>query len=546
MGALLIQNPGSAILVFAGVVTLLGGFVVYARDRRKLSNIFFLVLITFVALWGISLGFFEAVSAGEPERVLVSLVYFFPLGIAVSLFFFSLTLSTEKIPFAPPWQFLAILSYVSAMVITLMPEFIIAGIGGKDGGAKEILFGRGFIYYELFILFYLLVSVGILVKRYIEGAGIFKRELRNILATTFVAVLLGVMTNLILPLFGSFYLFWTGPLIAMLAILIIGFHIVKYSFWNVKLVATEFFAILIVVALLFETALSTSLADIFVKILVTILMAVASVFLVRSVRRETEAKNEVERLLKDLAATNRELQILDQRKSEFLSVASHHLRDPLTAITGYASMLLEGTFGPLSANLRDAVQRIYESSRRLVIIINDFLNISQIEQGEMHYVFAPIDMRKIVADITEELGPAASRAGLKLGFEVHDEPGKPFIVSADESKLRQVVSNLVDNSIKYTPQGGVNVALARRRDEEGGAEYIRLIISDTGIGMTRETLAKIFNKFSRAEGVNKLFTDGSGLGLYVAREILKKHNGRIWADSEGLGKGSQFYVELPA
>lgn len=531
-------------LFIAAAVTLAAGVIVYIRDTGKTSNIFFLFLAVLLALWSFFIGFFEAAQSGIWEGVSLLLIYLSAAGVSVILFFFSLALATEKISLSATQRITVFVSYALMAAAVLLPGFIIDGIGGsKDGAAKEILFGKGFALYVIFITFYLLLSLGVLIKRYRESAGVFKTELRNILLSASGASILAATSNLILPLLGSFYIFWSGPLIGMFAILLIGYHIIKYNFWNMKLVATELFTTLIVVTLVVEIFLTNSVLDFAVKVIITLLVIFSSIFLIRSVRNEVEAKEEVERLLKDLASANDELQLLDKRKSEFLSIASHHLKDPLTAIKGYASMLIEGSFGILSDGVKEAMQKIFESSKRLVVIIEDFLNITQIEQGEMQYTFSQTDFKKLVGEIIEELSPMATRGGLWLHFLADGITNGESTVYVDTGKVRQVVTNLIDNSIKYTPHGGVRVSLSRKTDN--GIPSLLLSVTDTGIGMDLDTQEKIFNKFSRAEGVSKLYTDGSGLGLYIAKEILKKHNGRIWAESGGLGKGSTFFVELP-
>lgn len=546
MDTILTMNPGSTMLFIAAAVILAVGVIVYSRDTGKISNVFFFFLAVLLALWSFFIGFFEAARSDIIlEGVSLLLIYLSAAGVSVILFFFSLALATEKISLSNLQRIGIFASYALIGAAILVPGFIIDGVGGRDGTAKEILFGEGFALYMIFIAFYLLMSVGVLVKRYRESAGVFKTELRNILLSAGGASIFAATTNLILPLFGSFYVFWSGPLIGMLAILLIGYHIIKYNFWSFKLAATELFAALIIITLLVEIFITTSVIDLITKVAITLLVVFSSIFLVRSVRNEVEAKEEVEKLLKDITFANDELLTLDKRKSEFLSIASHHLRDPLTAIKGYASMLIEGSFGELSSGVRESMQKIFESSKRLVTIIEDFLNIAQIEHGEMTYQMGTVDFKKLVADVVEELSPSASRAGLWL--HVLADGGTAdgaSIVYADAGKLRQVITNLIDNSVKYTPKGGVRIMLETRTDS-GGAGKILLSVADTGIGMGQATLEKIFNKFSRAEGASKVFTDGSGLGLYIAKEILKKHEGRIWAESQGLGKGSTFFVELP-
>jgi len=372
----------------------------------------------------------------------------------------------------------------------------------------------------------------------LESAGIFRIQIRYILMSIVLCTVAVLSINFSLPSQGSFELFWAGPLVIFATIVLISYLIIKYNFWNPKLFATELFVVLILAFLGSEILFVNSGLDFAVKIIVLVLVGVSSVMLIRSVRSEIETKEEVERLLKDLASTNDDLRILDERKSEFINIASHHLRDPLTAVKGYASMLLEGSFGTLSATSGDAISKIFESSKRLVVIIEDFMDISKIEAGRMRYDFAPVDMGKLTEGVVEEMRQNVTSAGLEISFE--KDEGESYEVKADLGKIRQVISNLIDNAVKYTPEGVVRVRLSRDKKHSS----VILCISDTGIGMTPETMEKIFHKFSRAKDVSKQYTDGSGLGLYVAKEIVQKHSGRIWAESNGLGHGSAFFVEL--
>ena len=143
-------------------------------------------------------------------------------------------------------------------------------------------------------------------------------------------------------------------------------------------------------------------------------------------------------------------------------------------------------------------------------------------------------------DIVEELRPNALRKKLKFNFHI-DVDDADIMVHADSNKIRQAITNLIDNSIKYTNAGFVLVFVSR----SGDGKDALITIKDSGLGMTKDTLNIIFNKFFRAKGALKSHTEGSGLGLYVAREIIRAHSGDVWADSEGLGRGSQFYIQLP-
>ncbi|MCE9585332.1 GAF domain-containing sensor histidine kinase [Candidatus Nomurabacteria bacterium] len=242
-------------------------------------------------------------------------------------------------------------------------------------------------------------------------------------------------------------------------------------------------------------------------------------------------------LYKNLQDANEKLKSLDKLKTEFLSLASHQLRSPLTAIKGYSSMLLEGDFGAITDKQKEAIDRVFQSSQHLAMVVEDLLNVAKIEQGGMQYVMSPFDIEKQVKDISSDLALNAEKKGLKLTFETDNK--SPYTVNGDMEKIRQVVLNLIDNSVKYTKTGSIKVTLTK--DEN--LKNILLAVSDTGMGMTEEIRETLFKKFARGDGM-KMNTSGSGLGLYLAKQIVEAHKGHIWVESDGPGKGSTFFMEL--
>jgi two-component system phosphate regulon sensor histidine kinase PhoR len=186
------------------------------------------------------------------------------------------------------------------------------------------------------------------------------------------------------------------------------------------------------------------------------------------------------------------------------------------------------------------IERVLTSSNNLVTIVGDFLDVSRIEQGKMQYDWTDFDVKPLLDTVEHELAPFAEKKGLKLTINVEEHI--EYKVHGDMNKIKQVITNLVDNSIKYTPKGEIIISLSRPLPKT-----VRLEIRDTGIGISKETLPKLFDKFVRAEGANEVNVIGTGLGLFVAKEVIKAHEGgKVWAESEGLGKGSRFVVELKA
>jgi signal transduction histidine kinase len=267
-----------------------------------------------------------------------------------------------------------------------------------------------------------------------------------------------------------------------------------------------------------------------------LLLVIFGIFLIKSVIKEVSQREKIELLATDLQKANARLTELDKQKSEFVSFATHQLRAPLTAMKGYASLILEGDMGVISEEVKNAIVRIYESSGTLTNIVDDYLNISRIELGTMKYSFEKIDLKNLVSDVMGELKPNIEKSKLDVVFDC--DKTKKYTVKVDPDKFKQIIMNIIDNSMKYTPKGKINVGLSLQSGK------VIFSVKDTGIGIAPEVLPKLFMKFSRATNGSRQNIHGTGLGLFVAKEIVNAHKGKIWAESQGEGKGSSFYVEV--
>ncbi len=313
----------------------------------------------------------------------------------------------------------------------------------------------------------------------------------------------------------------------------------RYHTFNIKVISAEILVtsiIILITSLLFVRTIEN------VRI-ITIITAVASsllgYMLIKGVKREIAQKQEIERLAENLTMANEKLKRLDKMKSEFVSIASHQLRSPLTSIRGYASMLSEGSYGKLTEKAQEVADRIVESSKYMALSVEDYLNVSRIEAGNMKYEYSDFNLKEVAEKLVDELRPVAIKKGLIMVFR--SDCNGSCSTHADIGKTRQVIMNIIDNSMKYSPKGTITVI----SHDDPKAKKAYVTIHDTGIGMSKETQEEVFEKFVRAKNANSVNVTGTGLGLYVAKKMVEDMGGRVWAESEGEGKGSTFHVELP-
>lgn len=259
---------------------------------------------------------------------------------------------------------------------------------------------------------------------------------------------------------------------------------------------------------------------------------------VKSVKREEQQNDRLIHFSKELTRANAELKRLDNAKSEFISIASHQLRTPLTAIKGYISLILEGAYGENADKTDDALNKIFLANERLIQLVEDMLNLTRIESGRLEYHLEDnVQVEDILAELKDMF--ILRTQDKKLDFSVDTGDAKLPPIKADKSKLREVISNLIDNAIKYTKEGFVRVSAQK------DGSIVRITIADSGMGISEESLKTLFAKFSRGTDSTKVYTDGSGLGLYVGKNLIESQGGHIYAESEGVNKGSRFIVEMP-
>jgi len=228
---------------------------------------------------------------------------------------------------------------------------------------------------------------------------------------------------------------------------------------------------------------------------------------------------------------------IDRMKSEFISIAAHQLRTPLSAIKWTLKMLMDGDVGSISEEQKKFIGRGYESNERMIHLVNDLLNVSRIEEGRFRYEFSESAIDTIIKEIIDELRHKIDKNDIKVTIK-KDPTILPKLI-LDTSKIRLAIENLLDNAVRYSPPGGKLIIILQKEDD-----HLLCSIQDSGVGIPKKQQPRVFTKFMRGDNVVRMQTEGTGLGLFIVKNIIERHKGKIWFESEE-GKGTTFFFTLP-
>jgi len=258
-------------------------------------------------------------------------------------------------------------------------------------------------------------------------------------------------------------------------------------------------------------------------------------FTYKVITKKIISDNEYKGVLKIFYNLTRE-RMIDKLKSEFISIAAHQLRTPLSAIKWIIKMVLDGDVGEINIEQQKLLFKGYQSNERMIVLVNNMLNVSRIEEGRFGYSFNKEDIVELIQNEVDNISNLIKNKKIKFIFNKPEKISKIFL---DKKKMSLVFQNLLENAIKYTPNfGTITVTI------ESGNKFIKVKIKDNGVGIPKIDQKKLFSKFFRAQNVIRMQTEGSGLGLFIVKNIIESHNGKILVNSEE-GKGSEFILTLP-
>lgn len=549
-----------AILVSAAINLCLG-FFVFIKGKDKSANRIYGLLTLGVLYWSVGMVLYRFTSSAESSVFLCRVLYVAPIFIVGVFLYFSYIFPLERVGSKKRMLFISVPACVAMIYLVLFTDLTIRNILLKAEEEKIIIFGSLYLLYAAFISGFFFWAYVVLLIKWRKSEGITRVQVAFVFLGTFLASVLGMITNLLLPTLGIFYFNWLGQILSLVMSVFIAYAIVRHHLLNIKIIAIEIFAAIIPIVLLVDIAFSIDKIQTAWRIAIFLLVVFFSYLLIISILKELKsqeqlkaAKVRLEKALKAEKEANIQLGMLDQAKTEFLNLASHQLRTPVSVIKGISSMMKEDGFDKLPEDKKKRfAQGLLEKSEKLESIIDDILDASEMASADFKAdknKSEEIDVKEFVKEIVGDFEFKLTDRQINMKISLPENPLP--VLRAQKVYLKEALENLVDNAIKYTPS--MKADSEARDTREGGAEItfsvkeegesIVFSVKDNGIGIPQEETKNLFKKFQRAANARQMYTDGSGLGLYIAKEIIEGHGGKISVQSRE-GEGTIFSASLP-
>jgi two-component system CheB/CheR fusion protein len=264
---------------------------------------------------------------------------------------------------------------------------------------------------------------------------------------------------------------------------------------------------------------------------------IGAVLVFRDVTGRREIENGLKKAHEELKELAAELKRVARAKSEFLANMSHELRTPLNSINGFSEVLCDEIFGPLNEKQKTYVNNVLTSGKHLLLLINQILDMAKVESGKMKLALSNLHMKSLLTEISLLVADMVSKKKIDMLLEIADDLPD---IEADELKVKEVMYNLLSNAVKFTPEGG-KIGMRAKKIDSG----VEVVVWDTGVGIARENMEKIFEGFFRVDTPYSRVTEGTGLGLPLSKKMVELHGGKLFVESEGLNCGTSIRFTLP-
>ena len=557
------------------VAILIGSFVFWKGKQFLINRLLFAISACF-SLWVISnLILWTNIHSDLMLFVWSFLRIYFSLISILSIYFIYVFLEKKDVSILLKSIFLMLI----VPIIILSPTY--ANLKGFDITNCDAFMFEGSLFQFSRVFFGVLAMIWIfvlLVRKYRKAEVDFRKQillmgigiesfLFSFFMVTFLASYLtdlGILSDSRIEFYG---LFGMDVFIGLLAYLI-----VRYKAFNIKLLGAQALVVGIIILIVSQFLFIQNNINRILTAITLVIVAVFGWWLVKSVKKEneqneslrdlnkiiTQQKDRIEHDKKIVENANNELINLDKAKTEFINIASHQLRTPISVISGVASMMLEGDMENMPQEQKQKFyQSVWEKAKKLKMIVHDILNATSFANKKYNIMDQPaelVDIVDLLEKIVKDFEIEVKEREIEMTFSSEKNISK---VKGQKEYLEEALINLINNAIKYTPSSKMTSEVRGKRDndEKGriavsvqkdpkNSKNILVKVEDNGIGIPQEAKAKLFKRFSRAQNAVNMYTDGTGLGLFIVKEVAEGHGGTVWFESE-LNKGTTFFISLP-
>lgn len=521
-----------AVLVVASFNVVLTG-IILAQDSRNRTNIAFALLTFSAAMWGFGTGMFLIVSPTNLTyfEFFARANYFFGGSISTAFLYFVLVFDAEEAPLRRTTALVFFPTLVFLMVYALTDLIIMRAIVLEDG-TRGFLYGTWHYLFDIHTWGYFAVALVALVQKYRRAIGRARQQILLIAVGTYATFAVASVANILLPhVLHDFRFIAVGPVAIIFWVSIVTYAVARHQLFNIRAIAAELPIILLWLILLFRTVLSQGTPPFLINFVFFIAVLILGIFFIRSVIKEVQQRELIERQEKELVLVN------DQQEA-LLDFISHEVKSYFSKVEAAFAGIGEGDYGPPPPPLKDMAKRGLDDVRTGMAMVASILDASNLKQGTVSYVHKTFDLVAAVQKSVEELRTFAEDRGLALTFSSGSTAACEIV--GDEEKIRKhVIRNLIDNAIRYTLTGTIKI------DMSCPGKVARFVIEDTGVGITTEDMENLFTEGGHGKDALKVNVHSTGYGLYIAKQVVEAHGGTIHAFSDGAGRGSRFVVELP-
>lgn len=526
------------ILVFLVLGSGLGiAFWTYLGNKKKVVNKLFSCFVVLIVLNIVFSYLFQSQNSEHLALLWARMIWVTASLLIPTFYFFSIQFPRKETSH-PILEYTFVGLGILFATLSLFSQLLIKGLKQQEWG-NEVVYGSGILLFYIALVGAIIVGLWMILGKYIQFSKDEKLKVKYFIFGIAIYLVSNIIIGVIAPyVFNNSEYTTLGDYSAIFFLAFTAYAIMKHQLFDIKVIATESIVILLSVGLLIEAVMSSSFSEGAIKVIIWILATWAGYALVRSVKQEIKQKEDIAKLAKELEHANEHLEELDKLKDNFMSMASHELNTPIAAISGYLSMILEeGMGGEIPEKARMYLDSVYKSSKRLAALVRDLLNVSRIESNRVHLIYVEAQMEELLDQAIMEVGSKVKEAGHELVFERPNQAlPKTWI---DRDRIMEVIVNLLGNAIKYTESSGKIVVRAIIAGNQ-----IQVSVQDNGKGIPPEKKDRVFQKFTQVD-VLKDEVKGTGLGMYISKNLVELHKGKIWFKSEGEGKGSIFYFTVP-